>query len=171
MGLRDKHKDRFTNQGFRPTNLSDTNINVMFNRCLASPTTLPSDVEKTFLFANFTDPNFVDTTIPISFDKSKLAENYKRIQYMFGQLEVVHKKNWLLTPDNSSKKYDGFNWNREDISLMQLYYLAIASELMMYFSPKGNFAPILDETAIPTLSPYDPNFPAWWEEHKSEWEG
>lgn len=22
----------------------------------------------------------------------------------------------------------------------------------------------------PTLSPKDPNFPAWWEQHKSEWE-
>lgn len=22
----------------------------------------------------------------------------------------------------------------------------------------------------PTLSPKDPNFPAWWEKHKSEWE-
>ena len=23
---------------------------------------------------------------------------------------------------------------------------------------------------LPTLSPKDPAFPAWWEEHKAEWE-
>ena len=30
---------------------------------------------------------------------------------------------------------------------------------------------MLDSDIIkPTLSPKDPNFPAWWEAHKSEWE-
>ena len=26
------------------------------------------------------------------------------------------------------------------------------------------------DTGMSTLSPKDPNFPAWWEKHKSEWE-
>lgn len=40
------------------------------------------------------------------------------------------------------------------------------------------FAPFVKTSSVdasligtpPTLSPKDPNFPAWWEEHKSEWE-
>ena len=29
---------------------------------------------------------------------------------------------------------------------------------------------VISSELKPTLSPEDPNFPAWWEEHKSEWE-
>ncbi len=36
------------------------------------------------------------------------------------------------------------------------------------FVAKNNDAHLL--TLNPTLSPRDPNFPAWWEEHKAEWE-
>lgn len=28
----------------------------------------------------------------------------------------------------------------------------------------------LNDNIKPTLSPKDPNFPAWWEKHKTEWE-
>ena len=44
-----------------------------------------------------------------------------------------------------------------------------SEKLLTLFNAKFNgtslYAPIK-----PTLSPKDPNFPAWWEEHKAEWE-
>ena len=173
MGLKDKLKNR-QNSNTPEANaidLCDVSINAIFFRCVARPTTLPSDMETVYLFVHPSNIDFKDTTRPINFDKPKLAENYKKIQYMFGQLEVVHKNISTLSPDNSSMKYDGSEWNSEDVSLMQLYYLAIAAHLTLRFFPQTKTMPIFLDRTVPTLSPNDPNFPAWWEEHKAEWEG
>lgn len=118
--------------------------------------------EKAYL-ADFKDAK------PILFDKSKLKENDKKIRFMIGQLKLVHEGQLVLRAENSSIKYDGFEWNKEDISLMQLYYLAIASKITYELHPVDKFASFRDRTVLPTLSPYDPDFPAWWKEHKAEW--
>ena len=55
--------------------------------------------------------------------------------------------------------------------MMQLIYLGIskAVKLLTLFNAEAGgtalYAPI-----APTLSPKDPAFPAWWEEHRAEWE-
>lgn len=205
MGLKDKLKNKKSSVGSAERNALDlctSSINSVFNECIATPTTLPSDMETVYLFlpifskditkeliaasteyssdkkkeliSNLMD--FEDTTTPINFDKTKLAENRKKIQFMFGQLSVVHRARandgpLQLTADNSHIKYDGSTWNREDVSLMQLYYLAIAADLSLGFWPPSKAAGIGIDTLFPTLSPNDPNFPAWWAEHKAEWEG
>lgn len=52
--------------------------------------------------------------------------------------------------------------------MMQLFHLGIASDIIYPFSKEGNS--IFKKVVKPTLSPKDPNFPTWWEQHKKEWE-
>lgn len=51
---------------------------------------------------------------------------------------------------------------------MQLFHLGVGSNTISAFNINGHSGFI--HGILPTLSPKDPNFPAWWEEHKSEWE-
>lgn len=52
---------------------------------------------------------------------------------------------------------------------MELLHLGRAIHFILPFNnttKTTRFSPFHSQT----LSPNDPNFPAWWEEHKSEWE-
>lgn len=51
---------------------------------------------------------------------------------------------------------------------MEFLHLGNAVKILGPFSSLAKKAPLL--TIKPTLSPKDPNFPTWWEEHKAEWE-
>ena len=53
--------------------------------------------------------------------------------------------------------------------ILSFLHLGYANHLFNSFVriPSGDFAYV--PFIKPTLSPKDPNFPAWWEEHKSEW--
>ncbi len=54
---------------------------------------------------------------------------------------------------------------------MQLIYLSAANDIKIInkFIAKYQETPLC-KAVTPTLSPKDPAFPAWWEEHKGEWE-
>ena len=54
---------------------------------------------------------------------------------------------------------------------MQLLYLGSSDEFTVFdrLVAKWN-GTTLNMPITPTLSPKDPNFPAWWEAHKAEWE-
>lgn len=51
---------------------------------------------------------------------------------------------------------------------MQFFHLGVGSNTIYPFSLNGNSG--FKYKIQPTLSPKDPNFPEWWEKHKSEWE-
>lgn len=51
---------------------------------------------------------------------------------------------------------------------MQFFHLGVGSNTISPFTVNGNSG--FKHKIIPTLSPKDPNFPEWWEKHKSEWE-
>lgn len=55
---------------------------------------------------------------------------------------------------------------------MKLLYLGNCSKvnLIFPFNAKKNNTTRFVKALSPTLSPKDPNFPAWWEAHKAEWE-
>jgi hypothetical protein len=53
---------------------------------------------------------------------------------------------------------------------MELYHLGETSKGIHPFVKQSNTATISRLLVKPTLSPKDPNFEAWWAEHKSEWE-
>ena len=53
---------------------------------------------------------------------------------------------------------------------MELFHLGEATHAIQPFTKQSNTAHIARLLVKPTLSPKDPNFPAWWEAHKAEWE-
>ena len=55
--------------------------------------------------------------------------------------------------------------------MMQLLYLGSSDELTIFAPLAAKWNGTTLETPIaPTFSPKDPAFPAWWEEHRAEWE-
>ena len=68
--------------------------------------------------------------------------------------------------------YSGNNWTNNKGYLLELLYLGSNRETAILFpfnKEKGDITRITPEVT-PTLSPKDPAFPAWWEQHKAEWE-
>jgi len=51
--------------------------------------------------------------------------------------------------------------------LMEFLHLGYIANIYPIFKKNVGVGLVL---RYPTLSPKDPNFPAWWEEHKFEWE-
>lgn len=60
-----------------------------------------------------------------------------------------------------------FGQNKTGI-IMELLHLGVATGSISPFLADSKTAALIAYKH--TLSPKDPNFPAWWEEHKSEWE-
>ena len=56
--------------------------------------------------------------------------------------------------------------------LFKLYELGMANGDITPFTLQDDGKTLLTDIShlAPTLSPKDPAFPAWWEEHKAEWE-
>ena len=76
-----------------------------------------------------------------------------------------------MTPISVSKKYTNETWTKNGGTLSALLSLAFARGYCMPFTKENGEASAEFLRSIkPTLSPKDPNFPAWWEKHKSEWE-
>ena len=95
---------------------------------------------------------------------------------MFGQLQRVHRsvegENVLdVTIDDYNITYKETHWTSDKKILLKLLYLGVPAETL-FITP---FFAELNTSGIngivkPTLSPKDPAFPAWWEQHKTEWE-
>lgn len=151
--------------------LNEGNVQAIFNRCLAK-----KDTPKTttgILFPITTGYKFGDD-LGIGFDQDKIKLNKQNIEYIYGQLANVHTGKTpqdRLTVESFLKSYQGISWTENKGLLLQLLYLGSTTDttLISLFNAKDNATTFVD-TLKPTLSPKDPNFPAWWEEHKSEWE-
>lgn len=108
------------------------------------------------------------------FDKPKLLDNLKYIRYLYGQLRTTHEhSNTISINENNTDRamlnYTNKVWTENKGILRRLFYLGIASDTIYPFSERGNSS--FQNVGIqPTLSPKDPNFTAWWEQHKTEWE-
>jgi len=147
--------------------LNEGNVQAIFNRCLATEDS--KETSGSCLYFSFA--GYEKEDIGVSFDKNQLHTNQKSIQYLLGQLKPVHEGQHILTLENMTETYQGINWTTDRAYLMRLLYLGSSEELRI-------FAPLLAKwngttlllPIIPTLSPKDPAFPAWWEQHKSEWE-
>lgn len=155
---------------FKPLDLTEGNVQAIFNRCLAtkdSSSALRSDLFPAGL--GYLD---IGKRHAFEFDKEIILKNKSSLKYLFGQLASVHTPKKILTVEDFLKNYLGQNWTSEKATLMQLLYLGNCPkiDLIFPFNAKQNNTTHFVSSIKPTLSPKDPNFPAWWEEHKSEWE-
>lgn len=149
---------------FKPIELNEGNVQAIFKRCLADEKS--SDILRLILFSK--RMGYQEDSLPINFDRKKVASQQANIKFLFGQLQIIHENKKIAMPSEFSKKYTGEEWTKNNGVLLELLHLGASCPLMMAFLAKDNRASLYH---IPiTLSPKDPNFPAWWAEHKSEWE-
>ena len=156
---------------FLPIDLNEGNVQAIFNRCLAKEGTPKENISKSILFSRTMGYNPRDELV-INFDKKTLLANKQSIDYLYGQLMLSHQKTETLTIDKAFYNYQGKKWTQNKAHLLELLHLGCTNDTdkISIFNAKTNTAE-LNLTQIPTLSPKDPNFPAWWEAHKAEWEG
>ena len=155
---------------FIPIDLNEGNVQAIFNRCLAKEGTPKENISKSILFSRTMGYNPRDELV-INFDKKTLLANKQSIDYLYGQLMLSHQKTETLTIDKAFYNYQGKKWTQNKAHLLELLHLGCTNDTdkISVFNAKTNTAE-LNLTQIPTLSPKDPNFPAWWEAHKAEWE-
>lgn len=177
---------------FRPQELCETNVQTIFNRCLERTSTKKTTIG--LLFPTTTGYAF-EVDLGVIFDKELILKNKRNIEYLFGQLQPVHSHDGTNSPYDVTlgecrMSYMGRVWAENERCLLQLFYLGSASLITSIFYSKEGFrhfenvedymenrreVTYEDYTSFgkdlkPTLSPKDPAFPAWWEQHKSEWE-
>ena len=155
-------------KSFTPLELNENNVQAIFNRCLATKEDDLDDVTSSVLFQR--DLGYDEDSKPIFFHKGRLEKNKKNILYLLGQFKTVHEDDLRLTSATAIYRYDGAKWTVDTVTLMELFHLGEVIHGIQPFTKKYNTAHIARLLVKPTLSPKDPAFPAWWEQHKGEWE-
>ena len=169
MGLIAKSAKEVTerHKGFEPLELTEGNVQAIFNRCLAKE----GAAETVSSILYYKELGYEKEDLGVTFDQNALISNRKNIEYLYGQMASVHENQSILKEADFARTYSGHLWTEETASMMQLIYLGIskAVKLLTLFNAEAGgtalYVPI-----TPTLSPKDPAFPAWWEEHKGKWE-
>lgn len=173
MGLKDKLKkynEEHNNDKFKPIELTDSTVQSLFYKCIS--TTNSTDVSVATLFPTTLGYKSGSEKL-IHFDTETLLKNKKNIEYLFGQLYRVHNPNetFNMSIDDYNTTYQNTHWTSDKATLLKLLYLGVSSKthFITSFNAKTSTSAISPQVK-PTLSPKDPNFPAWWEEHKAEWD-
>ena len=159
-------------KSFEPIELTEGNVQAIFNRCS------PEEDSKDFAYATLfpiTRGWEIEDAVQIQFDNAKLLKDKKAIQYLFGQLQEVHtysktSKKQDVAIDDYNTTYSETNWTRDKETLLKFLYLGVASLCCSPFFAETKTS-LISPAVKPTLSPKDPTFPEWWEQHKAEWEG
>lgn len=161
-----KALEELSNQ-FKPQELNEENVQTIFNRCIAKEGT----VESISSILYYEELGYKKVDLGVAFDKNALIANRKNIEYLYGQIASVHENKIILKEADFAKTYSGHLWTEDTVSIMQLIYLgnSKAVKLLTLFNADVG-GTTLYSPIVPTLSPKDPNFPAWWEENRSEWE-
>lgn len=153
---------------FKPMELTEATVQGVFNRCLVTADDPTNGIHASVLFQQ--DSGYEEDSKPVFFSKNRLEQNKKSIFYLLGQLRSVHAGDLKITSTESIYRYDGVQWTGDTVKLMELFHLGEATKGILPFVKQFNTASIDNMELKPTLSPKDPNFPAWWEAHKAEWE-
>ena len=172
MGLRDKYAKKIEEQGFRPIDLNEANVQAIFNRCIAKEGTPEDQCFNSILFSRLRGYS-PDAERIVVFNRENFLANKKKIQYLYGQLKNVHAGNDTLQINEAFLTYSGTHWTANKGVLLEFLYLGATNDghsLLAAFDGGTSSTILNTDTITPTLSPKDPAFPAWWEEHKSEWE-
>ena len=177
MGLKDKmlkKSSEITNQRptFTPLELNEGNVQAIFNRCLSKDEEKVS-FDKTFI-SQILKPTLTEReSKEIILSRENVNKNRQVIKFLFGQVKNIHGDCSAIGLQEGFLRYNDTIWTRDYDILFELYCLSQSCGLITDFSalPEDHsiISAIKASNCTPTLSPKDPNFPAWWEEHKSEW--
>ena len=163
-------EEEHTNK-FEALDLNSLNVQSIFNECFAKSGTPIEKILQSILFSR-TRGYSTDVESVLAFDKEKLLANKQNLAYLYGQLRNSHTKNHTLTIEEAFISYSGHNWTSDKGVLLQLLYMGASKGISFIgpFDSKTSSTDLSFYSIKPTLSPKDPNFPAWWEKHKTEWE-
>ena len=158
---------------FTPLELNEGNVQAIFNRCLAT-----EDEKETFdksFCCQILKPSLTNkTSEEVILSREKAKQNKLNIKFLFGQIKNIHGDCSAIGLQEGFLKYDGTLWTKDYGILLKLYCLAQSKGLITEFSALPSDPDIISaikaSNVAPTLSPKDPDFPAWWEAHKAEWE-
>ena len=164
MGFLNK-KPIMKTEGFHPIDLNEDNVQAIFERCLITEQT--TDTIGTSIMD--VELGLLNKHIPVLFDKKKIGQEKKAIQYLYGQLLCRHQEKNSISLNEVFQKYNGETWTESNGTVLKFLHLGSATTSIMPFDCQSKAAP-LPFLYPATLSPKDPAFPAWWEEHKAEWE-
>lgn len=145
-----------------PIDLSRKQISNIFNACVENIAT----INKTSCVLFKKENGFKEDSRPIIFDTDKLNSYRGTIEGLFGQLNDIHQKNKITSPNTISKKYDGSTWLTSRQGLIEILHLGTALNILGPLKP-DNTMPIIKEI-YPTLSPDDPDFKTWYVENYSK---
>lgn len=164
MGFLNK-KPIIKTEGFQPLELNEDNVQAVFNRCLATKDSV--DFIGVTLFTEET--GFSENSKQIVFDKKEILKNKSTIAYLYGQLHDVSYSE-IITVRSAAINYDSNVWTKDIGVILNFLHLGYATKMFRPFIKIENSNSAVLLPILPTLSPKDPYFPAWWEEHKGEWE-
>ena len=164
MGFLNK-KPVIKQEGFQPLELNEGNVQAIFNRCLLTEQT--TDTIGTSIMD--VELGLLNKHVPVLFDKKKIKQEKKAIQYLYGQLLNRHRRKNSISLNEVFQKYNGETWTGSNEVVLKFLHLGSATTSIMPFDCQAKVAP-LPFLYPPTLSPKDPAFPAWWEAHRQEWE-
>lgn len=172
MGLKDKLKEynkKHDVDEFSPIELNEGNVQAIFNRCLATDST--TEYIKSVLYQK--EFGYEQDSNPILFDKGKLLANLKHIRYLYGQLKTAHEHSNTISTDEDNVdrvvlNYLNNTWTTNKGIILQFFHLGVGSGTIYPFSLFKNSG--FHTSIQPVLSPKDPDFAIWWEEHKAQWE-
>ena len=146
--------------------LNEENVKNIFKYCIATTRT----PEENILSCSFFAEKCQKDNIPkVPFDKVRLQEMKKAIDYMLGQLLPVHSKEIVMSLHEGFRKYTDENWTVNRIALFSLYYLGVAADQLPEFrqSPidKKDFVSPINRRSLLKPTPNDPNFEKWCREN------
>ena len=157
---------------FKPQELNEANVQAIFNRCIAKEGTPEDQCFNSILFSRLRGYS-PDAERIVVFNRENFLANKKKIQYLYGQLKNVHAGNDNLQINEAFLTYSGTHWTTNKGVLLEFLYLGAAVtdyQFVRIFDSKTNSSKLNTDIITPTLSPKDTAFPAWWEQHKAEWE-
>ena len=151
---------------FLPIDLNEGNVQAIFNRCLATKDSV--DFIGVTLFTKET--GFSENSKQIVFDKKEILKNKSTIAYLYGQLKDLSRSE-IITPSSAAIAYKSRVWTKDIGVILNFLHLGYATKMFRPFIKTESSTAAVLLPILPTLSPKDPAFPAWWEEHRAEWEG
>ena len=170
MGRLDRIKQvqQESNDGIWTIELNEGNVEKIFNICLAKG-------QEPFHNIQVLGPGIAKKASDIfQVSIQKVKDHDQVIQYLLGQIKKFHifENTDNIRIQDGFFRYDGITWTKDYDIMFKLYSLGLAGGFIRGFvRTKSDIVSLLyPNRCIPTLSPKDPNFPAWWEAHKSEWE-
>lgn len=153
---------------FHPIELDETNVNNVYSRCLASEEEIKAKQDLVLAQCLMKKYTGIDSDLSV-FSKPKIQANEKSIKFLLGQLDYID--DFILLYLTTMKNYNNSYWTDSEKQIQKLLDLGIATGFFFPFSLDmfNSLAAHQQRIIEPTLSPNDPNFPAWWAEHKKEW--